>query len=48
MAQSDGDLCKEQLYTLISESSTAAEHGSDIKPLQMQGVHIPQGMQELS
>lgn len=48
MAQSDRDLCKEQLYTLMSESSTTAEQGSDIKPLQMQREHIPQGMQELS
>lgn len=37
-------LCKEQLYTLMSESSTAAEQGSDTKALQMQREHIPQGM----
>lgn len=29
MAQSDSDVCKEQLDTLMSESSTAAEQGSD-------------------
>lgn len=50
MAQSDSDLCalcKQHLYTLMSESSTAAEQGSDTKPLQMQRENIPQGMQEL-
>lgn len=40
-------LCKEQSYTLMSESSTTAEQGSDTKPPQMQRERVPQGMQEL-
>lgn len=40
-------LCKEQSYTLMSESSTTAEQGSDPKPPQMQRERVPQGMQEL-